>query len=331
MVDIVTSDWQLAENPRDSYRFDFIPWLCREIKARKVEEVFMLGDITEQKDYHSASFVNKVVKAFSDIASLCHVTIVEGNHDGTERGKPFFKFLSMHPAIYFVTECTTSLGRGFKFVPYMPDPEDWKRIQWKGVKTKLIMTHNTFAGAYLQRDITADKGIPLSVIPKGVSVISGDVHVPQTTGCVTYVGAPYTVDFGDDYQPRVLIIDGNRHKSINVPGPQKRLIEMDMSDDGTLGILQGKYNEGDILKVRVKLRSDQYVDWLSIKGNIAKWIENDHAIPHMIQPVIDNTKKSRVQFKHRKQHDDPELLKSYGKHRRIAESIVNTGLKLMEG
>ena len=98
---------------------------------------------------------------------------------------------------------------------------------------------------------------------KGAKVYSGDIHTPQKAGPVTYVGAPYLVDFGDDYAPRVIVLDGNKEISVPVPGPQKRLI--------IWGDNQLDAKPGDILKIRVHFTPKDSGSWWNVRDDINAW------------------------------------------------------------
>jgi hypothetical protein len=90
-------------------------------------------------------------------------------------------------------------SEGLLWLPHTRDwQQDWRSIDMRGARR--ILTHNTFAGAVGANGVELG-GIPLDALPN-VPIISGDIHSPQRNGRLTYVGAPYTVDFGDEYEPR---------------------------------------------------------------------------------------------------------------------------------
>src|SRR5205814_1607714 len=95
---------------------------------------------------------------------------------------------------------------------FLPHTNNYKR-DWKGLdfsKYQWIFAHNTFQGANIgPRRL---EGIPTSIFPRNAKVISGDIHVPQHFGPIEYVGAPYRIDFGDDYEPRVLFLSTKDEK-----------------------------------------------------------------------------------------------------------------------
>ena len=82
-----------AENPRDAYRGQFQKWLRDYVTAHnEIDDVYILGDLTEASDRHSAWLVNQVVDNIHALSRLCSVTIICGNHDRADADQPFFEF-----------------------------------------------------------------------------------------------------------------------------------------------------------------------------------------------------------------------------------------------
>ena len=93
MNSLVTGDWHFSDNPRDDYRHAYMKKLMRLIKRKKVNNLIVLGDLTEEKDRHSAWLVNQVVLHFAELSQLCKIYILRGNHDYVDPDTPFFSFL----------------------------------------------------------------------------------------------------------------------------------------------------------------------------------------------------------------------------------------------
>lgn len=321
---LVTGDIHLSENPRDAYRFKFLDWLLEQVKKRNVDHLIILGDITDNKDRHDAWLTNEIAHYIHSLAKIVPVTILTGNHDYLIADLPFFEFLGRIDNVLWITK-PREAGRGdCLFLPHTRNyKKDWPN--WLEYKTHdWIFTHQTFQGANVGSR-TLD-GIPLSVFPKGSRVISGDIHVPQTIGPVTYVGAPYHVNFGDDYEGRVLLIDGDKLTSIKYNGPQKRLVEIqhgyDISRD------EQALNKGDIIKVRVKLASDEYDRWATIRSEIKEWADKQGYILETIQPIVDRA--APKSYKKIDAVSDTELVKTYAKRANLSKQTLSTGLKILE-
>jgi DNA repair exonuclease SbcCD nuclease subunit len=340
MLTLITADLHLSDATRDNYRHQWIgEALPALIRQHKVGCLLCLGDLCESKDYHSAWLVNRVVDHFYKLASLCPVVVLRGNHDYlTSADNPFYQFLKRIKGIHWINTPFESTGKlsdkcfphslgDVLFLPHTTNYQrDWKLLNFK--KYDWIFAHQTFTGADNGHGFRLD-GIPLDVFPKDAHVISGDVHKPQTLGCVTYVGAPTTIDFGDDYKPRVLLLDGKKVTSIPCSGPQKRLIELSAGNLAFPISGPATVAKGDILKVRVSISSKQMEHWPEIKDRVHKWGDKHGYIIHQVIPVQtgSNVSKKAVVSKAR---TDEQIFLDYVKSRKIDERTAKTGRILMQ-
>src|SRR5277367_5080261 len=96
---LITSDIHLTDNPRDKYRWNLLPWLGEQAKKYQVDKIFILGDLTDSKDRHSASLVNAFVTSIIKLASECPVILLKGNHDYIDENTPFFMFTNSLPNV----------------------------------------------------------------------------------------------------------------------------------------------------------------------------------------------------------------------------------------
>ncbi|MDE2589219.1 MAG: metallophosphoesterase, partial [Patescibacteria group bacterium] len=215
------SDWQLTDNPRDRYRTDWVVnELPRLVDKYQPDQLLVLGDITESKDSHPATLVNEVVEIFYQLSKQCEVVILQGNHDFLHKDSPFFQFLIRFDNIRWIANPTVT--DNCLYLPHTRNyKKDWEALDFAG--HDFIFAHNLFQGTKVNGQKLS--GIPTNIFPDDSMCISGDVHEPQTVDVVTYVGSPFTTDFGDDFQSRVLLLDHLSVKSIKVYGPQKRIIE----------------------------------------------------------------------------------------------------------
>jgi hypothetical protein len=204
------------------------------IKKHKVDELIVLGDLTEEKDYHPATLVNALVDVIYSFSQLCEVIILRGNHDYTSIDCPFFQFLRRMDRVRWlntVTRLKLSIGDCL-FLPHTRDYKtDWAKLP-QLEELDWIFAHNTFEGSVTEHGKRLS-GIPTTFFDD-FRVISGDIHAPQDVGSVRYVGAPYQIDFGDLFEPRVLLLDRMGIKSISVFGPQKRLLLASRGHDGSI-------------------------------------------------------------------------------------------------
>lgn len=320
---LITSDLQFTDDPRDSYRFGVRDTISRMLQQFDVEWLYILGDLTEAKDQHPASLVNTITDTIREWTRHTQVLILQGNHDYLDIAHPFFEFLKNFGGVKWISK-PTKLRDGTWMLPHTRHyKQDWKDLDLYGQ----VYAHNIFEGTRAGNGHVLD-GIPLTVFDQPyTSVISGDVHEPQSFGCVTYVGSPYTCDFGDDYNPRVLLVDNKgKMKSIPVPGPQKRLIECVAGQ----GLLTGWIaNAGDILKIRVVIKNKHVERWNEIKGDIRLWGVKHGYLIHSIEPIMENVVRTKdLPYFSRK--TDAEYIREYASRRDLDEVLTKTGLAYLD-
>lgn len=339
MTVLITSDWHLNDTPRDAYRHDFQKHLRAIAKKAKVQGILMLGDICEEKDRHGAWLVNEVVDHLVKLAEIAPVYLLRGNHDYLNPEEPFFAMLGRIEGLTWVNHPTpsASLPSGpldeLGDILFLPHTRDHNK-EWAGLNFKnfdWVFAHNTFQGAVGDNGSLLD-GIPVEVFPKDAHVISGDIHSPQTIGPVTYVGSPYRVDFGDSFDPILLLIRDNKLVEVLLSDlPQKRLVTAANTDHGVALEKPRGLHEGDILKVRVSLKSGDHAKWSEIQAEVRAWgTENGYTI-HTIQPVvIDSQVKSSAKRLSRARQDDSSLLQEYGRQRDIDPKTLNVGQSFLK-
>ena len=319
---LITADFHLSINSRDSYRLKFLQRrLPNLVRKWNVDSVYILGDITERKDNHNAELVNNIVDGLAELGRICEVTVLRGNHDYTDIDNPFFHFLSHIHGVGFINTPET-IGNEL-WLPHTRDHTDWDRLNFVGIKR--IFTHNTFSGAVGDNGQPLD-GIPLDALPKHIPIISGDVHVPQKLGNVTYVGAPYTIDFGDDFQPRVLLL-GDKITSLKLNGPQKRLYRVE-SVEQLREQLNGRFTDGDVIRVEVTLQPGDYAGWAALKQRIIELFEHEDVWLDGVIPVIAGGVTPAAR-QHRAPASDEAVLKTYCTQRGVDDDTMQAGLQLL--
>jgi DNA repair exonuclease SbcCD nuclease subunit len=315
------------------------------LERRKPDALVILGDLTEDKDRHSANLVNMIVRELSEMASVVPIAILMGNHDYLNEGHPFFAFVRHIPNIEWIGKISTgamlkgpkfrSIFDGCLFLPHTRNHErDWADLINPGKASaetafglrfdqyRVVFAHNTFNGAEVGWGRKLE-GIPLDIFPKKTRVVAGDIHRPQTLGPVTYVGPPYTVNFGDDYKPRMLSITGDL-VSVSVDAwPQKRLLEI--SDVKELP----KAKEGDIYKVRVQVGT--LVDWANIHQMVRDWAAEQGVILYRCEPIMTHrVVNKRVRVDASEGPTDEKLVRQYAKRHTLEDKTLAVGLELLK-
>lgn len=326
---LLTGDLHLSGNPRDTYRFAFLNYLAEMASAHKPDRIVIAGDLTEEKDRHPATLVNLVVQALTKLAEAAPVVCLEGNHDYKEEGHAFFQFVNAIPRVTWVHE-----PRMFNWEPktlMLPHTnrwkEDWKWLIKNGWDCEMIICHQTMESANVGFGRKLD-GIPLETFDGVPLVFGGDIHVPQSIGKkFHYIGAPYTVDFGDEYESRVIIVDkpgpkGWRSFDTSIL-PQKRLLTLGPGDRSVKG---QTFNENDICQIKVHV--DDLEGWPDLRDRIKESAEKRGAVVWSINPVMIKKAVNRQRLVQAKE-SDAEVLDSFGKRHRIKPGLLKTGHKLL--
>lgn len=324
MKRLISADWQLSDGNRDRYRIDFVRQrLPKIIQKYKPDQLLVLGDITENKDLHPASLVNEVVGCFHDLSKLCEVIVLQGNHDFLNKENPFFQFIDRFENVSWISKPTVVLEQGScLFLPHTRNyKEDWKNVDFG--RHDYIFAHNIFQG------VTANghtlSGIPATIFPENARIISGDVHEPQTFGCITYVGAPFLCDFGDFYQPRLLLLDGGRRVSIKVGGPQKRLVTVNWPEKPV-----HEANPGDIVKIQANLKMEHVAKWAEIRNSLEDWGKQQQLVVNSIVPVVAYVKGEGTVAVKQESKTDNQYLDSYASRLGLDKETVKAGKVLVE-
>lgn len=272
---LFTADLHFTDLPRDEHRWALLPWLKEQARKQNVTTVILGGDLTDQKNCHSADLTNRLVDGLRDLARACEVIIIRGNHDYIDPATPFFGFMDGEKNLAFIKEPT-----------YLQDIRTWLlpntrgyQTDWKGLdfnKAEYIFCHQTFDGALSEMGDHALTGIPPSVFGKTkAQVYSGDIHKAQRlTKQIVYVGSPYRCRFGESHTPRVLLIrDDGTTKDLHFPTKNKMTIDLFDTKDAVAELREkigkdGPDYEGDQVKVRVHMPRATYAEWPAIKRQI---------------------------------------------------------------
>jgi len=257
---LVTSDIHLSDRPRDQHRFGLFRWLAQQQKLHGVTATFILGDLTEKKDNHSATLVNRTIDEMTQLKPP--VYILRGNHDGLDPDNPFFRFMGSIDGFDFIHQPYFDTGLRVGLIPHYRTQQEFDQaLSVLQPHTTAVMCHQTFDGAI------AETGVKLNGLSTGslaaakpLLVLAGDVHRPQSQGIITYVGAPYHVRFGDNFDPRVLLITGTNVplglEALQFNAPRKWVVRTEKAWE-----LPKQVRKGDHVKVILTLEREDAVNW----------------------------------------------------------------------
>lgn len=324
---ILTSDWHLTDNPADEYRWRVFDELAKAAQKYDDREVYMLGDLTDRKDRHSAELVNRVVASFMKLlVNNVHITVLMGNHDKPISGTPFWQFLKttyVQGALDFVT---APLAAGdLLLLPYSADP----RVDWQGIpfaRYKAIFMHQTVTGAVGNNGVVLEnKNMPL--FPRGPKLYSGDIHTPQVINRVSYVGAPHHVAFGDNYTCRMLRLDDSYSiaQEITLKPPSKWMIRVSSKAELTAHPIVRL----DQARVIYKLPLSDIEHWPEIHDWIANWGELRSVILVSIEPDIEGTSALSEEELPTFDVEPESVLRMFAEAEEIDETLLSAGLEFV--
>ena len=271
---VLVSDLHLTDTARDAYRWDFFPWLLSLLRKPPFPVHFLciLGDLTDAKDFHSSRLANRIVDAIVQLqhgSNLKRIYVLRGNHDGVDPDCPYFRFLGHLPNLQYIAVPWHEPigGREVLFLPHTRNPkEDWVFVEF--TDADIVLMHATVQGS------VAESGVELDGVGHGYfagcrgQIYSGDVHVPQKVGKVTYVGAPYPVRFGDKFEGGVTLLQNGRfHSAPRFPTLRRWSLKIHSPQE----LQDVEVKEGDQCKVFLELDRSEYGDWNQYKKEVMEW------------------------------------------------------------
>lgn len=328
MNQIILSDLHLTDNPLDSYRFGVFDWIIELSLVLKPRRLMLLGDITEKKDKHNAQLVNNILESLSRLFEhgLPSLVIITGNHDFIEQSRPYFKFLGFLNHINFITE--PKIINEDLYLPYSKDPiKEWDKFVGP---FRYAYMHQSVQGGVTQSGQKLTSVLPADFFKGKVKeVFSGDLHTPQQIENITYIGAPYHIYFGDNYQGRIL----------------------HMSESGKitpyLGMFPKKYHctvqhqdlpdvvlkTGDQIKITVKLDPVEFPMYKKIKQDLKNYVQEIGAVLCGIDLVstVQKIGLKTEQKKDKQQKSDKELILQFARRQKLTLAHIEGALKIIGG
>jgi hypothetical protein len=323
---ILTADWHLTEQARDEYRWRVFETLRGIAQKEPGSDVFILGDICDKKDRHSAALVNRLVNSLQALASAIKprcIHILMGNHDQALKGAPFWSFLRHQAGLAFY-DVPAAMPGGLVLLPFHADPASgWAACELE--RKRAAFAHQPLDGARLQngRKLDMPNGYRF---PPNLQVYAGDIHVPQRLGNVTYIGAPHPIDFGDDYLRRMLVLHPDfsvKNEVMIQGGASKHLLEIEAADDlARCGAIPG-----DQAKVRCRLALNKIEQWPAERDAITEWAKKRQVLLAAIEVEVLSapTAQAGTAAVERSYADPASVLEAYGQAEKMQEPILRAG------
>lgn len=327
---LATADLHLTDRSRDEYRWEFLDWFLALATRHDPEVIFILGDLTDAKDRHSARLVNRTIERLRKLGDVTNVFVLMGNHDYSDPECPFFGFLGGSGYVTFVSHFTT-FGMPDANIAFVPHGQELTFPYTRGGKLcDLVLCHHMIRGAKLSAGYKTTEGRSPPRLKDGQLVLSGDVHIPQKVGALTYVGAPYPIDFGDLYKPRVLWGDTQTGELESIPVPTIKKAKVVLEDPEEL--TTAGYNKGDQLKIVLNLPRAEFASWEEHKARVLE-IARGLGVQVFGVELKEKPRRQRVRLS-----DAPapirktaaQLLIEYAGVRKVPDHILDVGLEVLQ-
>jgi predicted phosphodiesterase len=328
---LLIGDLHLTDHARDQYRFGIFNWIRQQQVKTPVAATFLMGDITNEKDKHSATLVNKIVAGLVSLQPP--VYIIRGNHDyKADQTNPFFDFLNHIEGLTFATNPTViTAARRVALIPHYRTQDEFDDAIKAASRqdTACYFVHQTFDGAIAESGVRLMglSASPIESLKPPLGVYAGDVHKPQAQGIVTYIGCPYQVRFGDNFEPRCIYVrkdgvesypwyEAPRKWSLTVRGPENLLNNQNLVP-------------GDQVKLTLELAREEAVEWKRIKQEVLAACDKLDLEVYGVTLDIKTVSTKRI-FKP-KNTDYISTLEEFCKTENISSAIQRKGKELIHG
>ncbi len=325
---LLIGDPHLTDRPRDAYRFGLFDWIRKQQAKYKPKHTIILGDLCDRKDKHSALLVNRVV---DELRQLHDTLVLMGNHDYIDPNNPFFGFLNHLENVRFITKPLAC--DGMALLPHIRDEKQFKAACAAFEhRPDIVVLHNTFEGAIAESGahLAGFSTTPVVALRARLGAFAGDVHRPQRAGPITYVGVPYTVRFGDDFDPRCLLVrsDGTT-KDLHYGCPRKWALTI----TGPADLLSNdSLYDGDQVKISVRLTREEMPEWRTIRRAVLEACDKLRLEVFGVDlKVATPAAKKAVRIDKTSRKTDSEIITEYCKAEKAADAVRVAGLKFIEG
>lgn len=335
MTTLLTADLHLTSLERDADRWNLFPWIEKQIDQYDINEVCILGDLTDAKNNHPEALTNKVVHYIDRLAQKATVIILRGNHDFIDEQNPYFRFLPKLGNVKYINKPRRlELSTGISvFVPCTRDPEAFKNaLEDDGFNVDYYFTHQTYHGCETENGTRLVGLTPKLFKDFKGKVWSGDIHVPQHLGTnIEYVGAPYHVRFGDSFPARCVLLTGGPSKEpqeLHFNFRKRRTLDL-YSRGGAVKI--GKVDKGTQVKIRVHLSRKDYPDWKNIKAELLEQAARMELEVHGLELTMIQGTLNRPEEEALKGQSPTEILLDHVKRKNLDQGMKKAGLLFLRG
>jgi hypothetical protein len=126
-------------------------------------------------------------------------------------------------------------------------------------------------GSKVPNGHTLDKGISFDLFEDFEGdIYSGDIHMPQMVKGVTFIGSPYPVYFGDDFQGRVILLKNGKEKDLYYPCLKKYSLKINHPEE----LIDVGFLPGDHVKIAIELHPSESHLWPEYRKTVKDMCKN---------------------------------------------------------
>ena len=247
------------------------------LDERGIKHVLHLGDLTDRRKYINYVTAKSLEEHFMVPLNERDITldVIAGNHDTYYKntneinslrqlyGQTRFDNINIHwkdcHDVKFEDGCHVLM------VPWIcQDNHDVIMTQLKETKAQIVMGHFEIAGYEMMKGQLCDHGLNRETFKKFDAVYSGHFHHPSTHSNITYLGAPYEMNWSDyDGKRGFHIFDTETREMEFIPNPY-RMFHKIVYDDVDMTIEDvAQLDTSDLtntfIKVIVKNKGNPYI------------------------------------------------------------------------
>ena len=200
-------------------------------KNRENSVIYLGGDIVHAKLDMSPELIDLTSEFFTELANLCPLLVLPGNHDCNLNNKhrldalsPIIKALDNPNLHYLKDSGVYKVGDvGFSVMSVFEDANSYVKASEFDLKTKIALYHGSVFGS--QTDfgfILPNSDIDKDIFDGYDMVLLGDIHKRQYLNdekTIAYPGSLIQQNFGEDFGKGFLVWDVEKRDSkfVNVP------------------------------------------------------------------------------------------------------------------
>lgn len=177
-----------------------------EIVEARGKPVIWLGDILDTKEIIRGKCLNFWYEYFRK-SELQHIVLV-GNHDwfNLECEDHSLRVLEELPNVDVVDrlDIEGSALKKVAYLPYLHDPEKIKAVLDSIPDNYVLFAHLELSDFDFGNGHTCESGLTFDYFKRFKRVITGHFHKYQQKGNVTYLGTPFSLNFGETNQTKYL-------------------------------------------------------------------------------------------------------------------------------